>query len=153
MFYKISIMKQYFLFFFILFSIPISLIAQHEPNFVEATDEEHYMVFLPTPDWADIREMTTSIAKFNAKNYAAKQLITKRFKMYPDDPMPFFLVKEFSDEAAAKAYYEKVTKPKADFLQMGITKDWFYISKSNYNEVLRAKSFTQYSAYFKKEKS
>jgi hypothetical protein len=46
------------------------------------------------------------------------------------------------------AFYKGLKQNRPDFLQMGMTKDYYALSKTNYEQVVRAKSANGYKAFF-----
>ncbi|HFA47854.1 MAG TPA: hypothetical protein ENJ95_02410 [Bacteroidetes bacterium] len=112
-------------------------------------DEEHYFLFVLNNRPADLPEVRASITKYIWKHYPKAHLKLTQIKVDGDlQNVPMIHVKGFKDKAEAMAFYAGLKKNRPDFLMMGMTKDYFAISKRNYESIVRSKSLAGYKPFF-----
>jgi hypothetical protein len=113
--------------------------------------EEHYFIFVLANRPADLPEVRASITKYIWKYYPQARLKVTQIAVDGDlANVPLIHLQTFKGKAQAMEFYKSLKKNHPDFLQMGMTLDYFPLSKSNYETILRAKSLDGYKAFFQK---
>ncbi len=140
-------------FLFTLFFSPV--IAQDDltakEGYTLAGDEEHYFLFVLANKPADLPELRASITKYIWKYYPNAHLKVTQIAVDGDlTNVPLIHLSSFKNKTQAMEFYKSLKKNNPDFLQMGMTLDYFPLSKSNYGTILRAKSLSGYKTFFQK---
>jgi hypothetical protein len=139
---------------FLFFAIFSNNIAAQEDmtakgGFVANPAEEHNFLFLLDNRPNDLQELRTGITKYIWKYYPNDKLKITQIKIGGDlESVPLILVSGFSNKNQVMAFYKGLKQNRPDFLQMGMTKDYYALSKTNYEQVVRAKSANGYKAFF-----
>lgn len=139
-----------FLAFFIL---PSSASAQEnlteKGGFVVNANEEHSFLFVLSNRPNDLQELRTGITKYMWKFYPNDKLKITQIQVDGElKDVPLILITGFSNKAKAMEFYNGLKTNRPDFMQMGMTKDYFPLTKSNYETIVRAKSLNGYKPFF-----
>ncbi|GIV31669.1 MAG: hypothetical protein KatS3mg029_1020 [Saprospiraceae bacterium] len=111
--------------------------------------EEHYYLFVLNDRPGDLPELLGEITKYIWKYHPREHLKITQIAIEGElENTPIVHVRSFPDKAAAMAFHRELLKNHPDFLHMGLTVDYFPISKSNYEQVLRTKSLGGYRQFF-----
>jgi len=141
-------MKNIILLLFALaFSLPL---FSQDANYAYKAEEEHSVLLVLSEVWADVKEVTGELAKFNQQEFGRAGLTIQLYKMPYLSNVPVLFVSSFENKAAAMRYYQKLTNPyaKPDFMQMGIVEAVWPFSKTNFNELLLAETLDGYPTFF-----
>jgi hypothetical protein len=135
----------------LLFSFP--LLAQElteKGGFSFDASEEHYYLFILSNERPnDLPELRGEITKYIWKYHANDKLKITQIKVGGElESLPLIHLQSFPDKAAAMAFHNNLKKNRPDFLQMGMTVDYYPLSKRNYEKVLRSKSLKGYKPFF-----
>ncbi|MFQ5445870.1 MAG: hypothetical protein ACE5FF_02955 [Saprospiraceae bacterium] len=130
-----------------------SLFAQDEltakSGYTVNNEEEHYFLFVLANRPADLPELRAEITKYLWKYYPKARLKMTQIAIDGDlENVPLIHLQAFKNKAQAMEFYTGLRKNRPDFLQMGMTLDYFPLSKSNYETILRAKSLAGYKDFF-----
>lgn len=128
------------IFFVVLFSAQSQSFT---PNLLEA----HYFFLLPTA-YADMPELGAALAEYNSEYHNKEELEVSTVAMILDKKTILYQVEVFYNEERAMAYYKGLEKRFADAIAKENATYYFFISKSNLNEVLKAKSLKAYKTFF-----
>lgn len=113
--------------------------------------EEHSFLFILNNRPADLPEVRTGITKYIWKYYPSDGLKITQIKIDGDlEQVPLIHITGFDSKARAMEFFNGLKKNRPDFLQMGMTKDYFAVSKSNYETIVRSKSMNGYKSFFEK---
>ncbi len=113
--------------------------------------EEHYFLFVLNNRPADLPEMRGEITKYIWKFHPQAKLKITQIKIDGDlENVPLIHVQSFPNKAKAMAFQNNLIKNRPDFLQMGMTVDYFAVSKSNYEQIVRNKSLAGYKPFFQR---
>ncbi len=145
----------HFIFFLLLFAVNNG-IAQDQltekGGFSVNANEEHYFIFVLANRPNDLPEVRAEITKYLWKNYAGAKLKVTQIQGEGElATIPLIHIQAFPNKAAAMDFYSNLKKNRPDFLQMGLTTDYFPLSKSNYETILRAKTLKGYKAFFEQQ--
>lgn len=111
--------------------------------------EEHYFLFVLNNRPGDLPELRGEITKYIWKHYPDSKLKITQIKVEGElADVPMIHLQSFPNKAAAMSFYNKIKTEKPDFMQMGMTKDYFAVSKSNYEKIVRAQTLVGYKAFF-----
>ncbi|MCB0522147.1 MAG: hypothetical protein H6577_14175 [Lewinellaceae bacterium] len=111
--------------------------------------EAHNFLFLLKNSPNDLQELRTGITKYIWKYHPNDKLKITQIKIGGDlENVPLILVTGFDNKGQAMAFYNGLKKNRPDFLQMGMTNDYFALSKTNYEQIVRNKSTEGYKAFF-----
>lgn len=126
-----------------------SLLAQ-TANYAFDAQEEHSVLLILSEVWADVKEVTGELAKFNQKEFGSAGLSIQLYKMPYLSNVPVLFVSSFENKEVAMRYYQKLTNPyaKPDFMQMGIVEAVWAFSNTNFNELLLAETLEGYPVFF-----
>lgn len=120
--------------------------------FVAAPQEEHNFLLVLAKRPGDFPEVRGEITKYIWKYYPNEHLKLTQIQVDGDlKNVPLILLQSFDDQAGAMDFYHSLKKNMPDFMQMGITVDYFAISVSNYNRIIRAQSLSGYKEFFEQE--
>ena len=112
-------------------------------------NEEHYFLFLLNDRPGDLPELRGEITKYIWKEHPQEKLKITQIKIDGElANIPILHIKAFSTKAQAMAFYQKLKANKPEFMEMGMTTDFFAISKTNFQKVIRAKSLKGYKPFF-----
>ncbi|TAK43274.1 MAG: hypothetical protein EPO28_06155 [Saprospiraceae bacterium] len=118
-------------------------------GFTTNFEEEHYLIFVLANRPNDLPEVRAAITKYIWKYYPQAHLKVTQIAVDGDlANVPLIHLAAFKDKAQAMEFYNNLKKNRPDFLQMGMTLDYFPLSKSNYEAILRAKSLDGYKTFF-----
>jgi hypothetical protein len=138
-------------FFLLALAVPAFSQEQLTPKGGYSTDanEEHYFLFVLANRPTDLPELRGAITKYMWKQYPNQRLKITQIQVDGElTNTPLLHIQSFSNKAAAMEFYDSLKKNKPDFLQMGMTLDYFALSKSNYEAILRNKNMKGYKAFF-----
>lgn len=112
-------------------------------------NEEHYFLFLLNDRPADLPELRGAITKYIWKEHPQEKLKITQIKIDGDlENVPIIHIKAFSTKAQAMTFYQNLKESKPEFMEMGMTKEIFAISKTNFQKVIRSKSLKGYKPFF-----
>lgn len=115
----------------------------HDPT------EEHYYLFVLNDRPGDLPELLGEITKYIWKYHPREHLKITQISIDGElASTPLVHVRSFPNKAAAMAFHKQLLQNHPDFLHMGMTVDFFPISKSNYEQVIRNKSLRGYRPFF-----
>jgi len=115
---------------------------------VNAADE-HSFIFVLDNKPNDLPEVRTGITKYIWKHHPSDRLKITQIAIDGDlENVPLILITGFSSGAKSMEFFNGLKKNRPDFLQMGMTKDYFAISKTNYETIVRSKSLSGYKSFF-----
>jgi hypothetical protein len=133
----------------VLFFLFAGRAAAQLPDFVEEPDSQHVVLIVLSEKWADVREISGEVAKYNLKQYPDKGLVSTRVSMPFLSNLPVLYVHYFANKAEAMQYYHSLYRPKPDFMQMNIVESVWVLSKGNLNTVLLEESVKRYEPFFR----
>ncbi len=111
--------------------------------------EEHYFLFILNNRPADLPEVRGEITKYIWKYHPKAKLKITQIKVEGElVDVPIIHIQKFENKAAAMNFYKNLKTNRPDFLQMGMTKDYFAISKTNYEKIVRSGSLIGYKPFF-----
>ncbi|MEO1261965.1 MAG: hypothetical protein AAFZ15_24390 [Bacteroidota bacterium] len=111
--------------------------------------EEHFFLFVLNNRPVDLPELRGKITKYIWKYHPTPKLKITQIQVEGElAEVPMIHIKSFPSKAAAMKFYNDLKQNRPDFLQMGMTTDYFAISKSNFEKVVRAKSLKGYKPFF-----
>lgn len=133
--------------------LPALAIAQNEltekGGFVMNANEEHSFLFVLANRPNDLQEVRTGITKYIWKYHPTDKLKITQIQIDGElVEVPLIHVTGFQNKAKAMEFYDGLKANRPDFMQMGMTKDFFPLSKTNYEKILRAKSLNGYKPFF-----
>jgi hypothetical protein len=120
------------------------------PDYVVEPDSPHVALIVLSSKWADVREISGEIAKYNATLYAEKELTSTRVALPFLSELPVLYIHFFSNKTEAMNYYSRLYKEKPDFMQMNIVEKIWVLSKGNLNTLLLDESAARYEPFFQK---
>lgn len=120
------------------------------PDYVEEPDSPHVVLIVLSEKWADVREISGEVVKYNVRKYAEKELVSTRVSMPFLSNLPVLYVHYFSGKRDAMAYYHQLYDEKPDFMQMNIVDAVWVFSKGNLNTLLLEESIKRYIPFFEK---
>jgi hypothetical protein len=136
-----------------LFVLPAALSAQDQltekGGYVVNANEEHTYLFVLSNRAADLQELRTGITKYIWKYHPNEKLKITQIAVDGDlKDVPLIYVTGFANKVQAMAFHNGIKTNRPDFMQMGMTKENFPLSKTNYETVIRTKSLNGYKAFF-----
>ena len=136
-----------------LFIVPPSTSAQEtlteKGGFVMNANEEHSFLFVLTSRTNDLQELRTGITKYMWKFYPNDKLKITQIQVDGElKDVPLILISGFANKDKAMEFYNGLKTNRPDFMQMGMTKDYFPVTKSNYEKIVRSKSLNGYKPFF-----
>jgi len=136
--------------FFIVFTILFNVcsFAQNEAGYELKAAEPHYFLITMTNRNLDIHDVRTEVTKYVWTYHAADKLQLSHILIGENRSVGAMFLQEFKNEAHAMRFYEKLQEDQPDFMQMGLTKHYLVISKSNYEQMLRNQSLKGYETFF-----
>ncbi len=136
--------------------LPFLTTAQNSPGatadgFVFSAKEEHGFLIVLSKRFADLEEMRTDVAKFTWTYFPKDQLEVSQirigWKNLFEDAM---YINGFKNMEHAMNYFVSLKNNHPDFLQMGMTLNYFAVSKTNFDQIIRNKSLIGYKEFFEK---
>ncbi len=141
----------FFLFAFMAFNTDAQETLTPKEAFSLNANEEHYYIFVLNNRPADLPELRAAITKYIWKHYPKANLKITQIEIDGDlANVPLLHVKTFRNKAEALAFHQALLKDHPDFMHMGMTADYFPISKSNFEAIVRSKSLNGYKDFFQK---
>ena len=138
-----------FIFLFVNISFGQQDVLTEKGGFSVNENEEHFFLFVLNNRPSDLPELRGEITKYIWKYHPTPKLKITQIQVEGKlAEVPMIHIKSFPSKAAAMNFYKKLKENRPDFLQMGMTKDYFAISKSNFEKVVRAKSLKGYKPFF-----
>ncbi|MCC6727337.1 MAG: hypothetical protein IT258_22720 [Saprospiraceae bacterium] len=136
-----------------LFFMPALVAAQDQltekGGYVVNANEEHSYLFVLSNRAADLQELRTGITKYIWKYHPNEKLKITQIAVDGDlKDVPLIYVTGFANKAQAMAFHNGIKTNRPDFMQMGMTKENFPVSKTNYETVIRTKSLNGYKTFF-----
>jgi len=136
-----------------LFILPTTTSGQEnlteKGGFVLNASEEHSFLFVLSNQAKDLQELRTGITKYMWKFHPNDKLKITQIQVDGElQEVPLILISGFADKSKAMEFYNGLKANRPDFMQMGMTKDYYPLSKSNYEKVVRAKSLNGYKPFF-----
>ena len=119
----------------------------HSQSFSANLPEPHYFLLLPT-SITNMYELGENIAEYNQQYHTKEALQVSTVYMQLDKKTVFYYIDSFPNEAQAMAYYKGLEKRRPNAIDRENALYYFFISKSNLNKVLKAKSIEAYKAFF-----
>ncbi len=111
--------------------------------------EEHYFLFVLNNRPADLPEIRGEITKYIWKYYPQAKLKITQIQIDGQlEEVPLIHIQSFSNKAKAMAFHKALKTNRPDFMQMGMTVDYFAVSKTNYEHIVRNKSLDGYKPFF-----
>jgi hypothetical protein len=147
-------MRKFFIpltFLFLMLSTAMSAQDQltQKGGYVANANEEHNYFFLLANRPNDLQEVRTSITKYIWKYHPNEKLKITQIQVDGDlKDVPLIYITGFANKAQAMAFHNGLKTNRPDFMQMGMTKDNFPVSKTNYETVVRTKSLNGYKTFF-----
>ncbi|MEK7257384.1 MAG: hypothetical protein AAB316_21695 [Bacteroidota bacterium] len=118
-------------------------------GFTVNPSEEHGFLFVLANRPNDLLEMRTGITKYIWKYHPNDKLKVMQIQVDGDlATVPLIHVTGFTSKTQAMDFYAGLKQNRPDFLTMGLTNDYFPLSKTNYEAIVRAKSLSGYKAFF-----
>lgn len=118
-------------------------------GFVISPSEEHSFMFVLNNRPNDLQELRTSITKYIWKYHPDEKLKITQIQVDGDlKEVPLIHITGFANKEQAMVFYKGLKANRPDFMSMGMTKDYFPLSKTNYENIVRAKSLNGYKAFF-----
>ncbi|MBI1223779.1 MAG: hypothetical protein GC192_00965 [Bacteroidetes bacterium] len=135
------------------FIFPSVMVAQNnlteKGGFVVNANEEHSFLFVLSNRPNDLPELRTGITKYMWKFYPNDKLKITQIQVDGElKDVPLILITGFEDKAKAMEFYNGLKTNRPDFMQMGMTKDYFPLTISNYEKIIRSKSLNGYKPFF-----
>lgn len=123
----------------------------NKKGFTLSESEEHYFLFVLNNRPADLPELRGEITKYLWVHYPNERLKITQVELGGDlENIPVLFVKSFSGKADALAFYKALKARHPDFLHMGMTQEYFPISKSNFDIVVENNSLEAYKVFFER---
>ncbi|MEY3368996.1 MAG: hypothetical protein RI973_2151 [Bacteroidota bacterium] len=124
--------------------------AQEKGEYSAERDGEHAVLFVLDNRPVDLQEIRTDITKYIWKYYPGQKLKITQIKIDGElENTPLIHITGFAGSEAAMNFYSSLKTNRPDFLQLGMTKDYFVLSKENYEHILRNKTLSGYKDFFK----
>ncbi|MCF8244453.1 MAG: hypothetical protein K9J37_00085 [Saprospiraceae bacterium] len=137
----------------VLLILPSSITAQdnltEKGGYVMNANEEHSFLFVLSNRAGDLQELRTGITKYMWKYHPNEKLKITQIQVDGElKEVPLILISGFDNKAKAMEFYNGLKNNRPDFMQMGMTQDYFPLTKSNYEKIVRAKSLNGYKPFF-----
>ena len=120
------------------------------PDYKTEPDSPHVALIVLSEKWADVREISGELVKYNVGEYPEKGLVSERVTMPFMSNLPVLYIHYFQNQAEAMEYYHRLWEDKPDFMQMNIVESVWVFSKGNLNTLLLEESPKRYAAFFDK---
>lgn len=116
---------------------------------LDASEEHYYLFVLSNERPNDLPELRGEITKYIWKHHANAKLKITQIKIDGElAEVPLIHLQSFQNKASAMAFHQNIKKNRPDFLSLGMTVDYFPLSKTNYEKVLRSKTLKGYKPFF-----
>lgn len=135
-------MKKILFVFVLICSFSASLFAQ---DYQITEKEPHYFFLIPTAI-ASRTEVGGEIAKHNHLNYPESDFRVET--VYLPGKIVAFQIQPFESHSAARAYYDFLKKTDSDLIADELTQQYFIISKTNLQRVLKAGTVKGFLKFF-----
>ena len=136
----------------VLFFLLLSGVSQGQsyalPDYVAEPDSPHVVLIVLSEKWADVREISGEVVKYNLKNYPETELVSTRVSMPYLSNLPVLYIHTFANKKEAMVYYNRLHQSKPDFMQMNIVEAVWVFSKGNLNTFLLEESIKRYQPFF-----
>ncbi|MBK7335076.1 MAG: hypothetical protein IPJ00_02455 [Saprospirales bacterium] len=129
---------------------PLSAQSFLMPDYVQQPDSQHIVLIVLSEKWADVREISGEVVKYNLRLYPEMELVSTRVSLPFLSNLPVLYVHYFSNKVEAMEYYHRLYKEKPDFMQMNIVESVWVFSKGNLNTLLLEESIKRYIPFFQK---
>lgn len=135
---------------------PIFSIAQNKPQatkdgFIFNPNEAHGFLIVLSKRFADLAEMRTDVTKYTWTYFAKDKLEVSQIRIgWKNLYENAMYIEGFREMEHAMKYFDSLKKNRPDFLQMGMTLDYFAVSKTNFDQILRNKSLLGYKEFFER---
>lgn len=138
---------------YLLFSVFLTTVSfgQNKSGFAFKAEEPHYLLITMTDSALDIPDVRAEVTKYIWRNHAADKLSITHILIGENHSTNALILESFTDYKHAMNCYDKMQSNRPDFMQMGLTKEYLVISKSNYEQILRNHSMKGYTAFFKEK--
>lgn len=151
--YKIAMIRTLFLLAFFSLTIEVGFaqeLSEKGAFLVNAQEEHHVLIVLANrPD--DFPEVRTEVMKYIWKYFPGNPLKVTQIALGGDlQNVPLIHLQTFANQSQAMEFYNSLKKNSPDFMQMGMTVDYFALSKSNFEKLVRSKSLDGYKSFFEK---
>ncbi len=124
-------------------------IQQAVSIFTDSPMEEHFVVILISR-YTNANQLMFNVINFNIDNFAESELKVKKSDL---DKSSVLAIQPFKDKQEAADYYNQIVVFEELFREVDKTDtQLFYISKSNYERLLRDKQIEQYLIFFNASK-
>lgn len=113
---------------------------------------EHSLLFVLDNRPVDLQEIRADITKYIWKYYPGQKLKITQIKIDGElEKTPLIHITGFAGPEEAMTFYSGIKTNRPDFLQLGMTKDYFVLSRENYENIVRYKSINGYKAFFRQQ--
>ena len=140
--------RRFILSLLLTISLAFAANAQTEAGFVNSSNEPHYVLITMTKTAVDIPDVRAEVTKYMWKYHAADKLSISHILIGENRSVGAMFIKEFRNAQHAMNFHQLMLKNKPDFMQMGLTKNYFVVSKSNFDQILRNRSLSGYDSFF-----
>ncbi|MEY3052199.1 MAG: hypothetical protein RLY31_1984 [Bacteroidota bacterium] len=125
--------------------------AQGQPDpYVKDFTEEHSFLFLLDNRPDDLEEIRGGITKYIWKFHPGDRLKITQLRIEGElAEVPVIHVTGFASHDKAMAFYKGLKSNLPDFMQLGMTKSFFPVSRSNFEQIVRQGSVAGYEAFFR----
>mgnify|MGYP000200157308 CR=1 FL=1 len=124
--------------------IGISINAQSD--FAVNLEEEHSFLILPNKV-IDYKEYVGAVTKYVWKYHAKDRLKINNIEIGGENDV-LIQITQFRNQSHAMSFYNHMKRTFPDFMHMGMTKAYFPVSKSNFDEILRKEGVGEYEQFF-----
>ena len=112
-------------------------------------NKSHYLIASLKSSEA-LRDAKDAVNDYNQEHFAKKAYRANSIYLQSGNKTPLIVVRRFKNKADAMEYYNKVSAEQGKYLGDGVEAEVFVIAQTNYREILKAKSVTEYISFFKK---
>jgi len=106
------------------------------------------VVYVSNQDEVSLSDTKVAIAEFNKKYFQLDNLKMASLVFDPSKNHSLVLVRSFNTKEKAMNYYETAIRNPKDFLPPNAVYEVYPITQKNYREVIKARSLTEYKAFF-----
>lgn len=118
-------------------------------GFSVTAGETHAFLIVISSNSLDIPEVRAGITKYLWKQHASDRLKITHIELGEASKKQVMYIEEFSDKNHAMKFYKGLKTNRPDFMQMGLTRDYYPISKSNYEILIKKQSLVAYKRFFR----
>ncbi|MBK9994133.1 MAG: tetratricopeptide repeat protein [Saprospiraceae bacterium] len=113
-------------------------------------DKLHYaVVVLFKPEDKLLDKIKISISDYNIRYHKTENLKMSMVDLDPDNNLPLIHIKKFDNKDMAMKYYKGVERKPKEFCSVFENYEIYIINQTNYREILKLKTFKEYSTFFK----